>query len=167
MGDCKSNSLWSYEGDGSPIRLMNSAKCLKAVGERLPPSLSEDCLSPQSSWKTVSMTGLHLATFDKDGDLLCLEKDSNSSKIVTSKCICISDDDSSCLDNPQSQWFKLVSTNVQLEIRESLFLGGRYQVVCQQHQFAFSFQKYLRNIVVYGINLIYSQKFDINKFRFK
>ncbi|KAG4999420.1 hypothetical protein AAZX31_08G059200 [Glycine max] len=112
MGDCKSNSLWSYEGDGSPIRLMNSAKCLKAVGERLPPSLSEDCLSPQSSWKTVSMTGLHLATFDKDGDLLCLEKDSNSSKIVTSKCICISDDDSSCLDNPQSQWFKLVSTNV-------------------------------------------------------
>ncbi|KAK7362977.1 hypothetical protein VNO77_05102 [Canavalia gladiata] len=112
MGDCKSNSLWSYEGDGSPIRLMNSALCLKAIGEGLSPTLSEDCLSPQSSWKAVSKTGLHLATYDTDGDLLCLDRDSDSSKIVTRKCICIHDNDSSCLDNPQSQWFQLISTNL-------------------------------------------------------
>ncbi|KAK7400461.1 hypothetical protein VNO78_11669 [Psophocarpus tetragonolobus] len=112
MGDCKSNSLWTYEGDGTPIRLVESSKCLKAVGEGLPATLSDDCLSPESSWKAVSMTGLHLATSDKDGELLCLEKESNSTQIVTRKCICIRDDDSSCYDNPQSQWFKLVSTNV-------------------------------------------------------
>lgn len=112
MGDCKSNSLWSFEGDGSPIRLMNSAMCLKAVGEGLPPSLSEDCLSAQSSWKAVSRSGLHLASFAKDGELLCLEKDSNSTKIVTKKCICIGDDDPSCLDDPLNQWFRLVPTNV-------------------------------------------------------
>ncbi|RDX99971.1 hypothetical protein CR513_16901, partial [Mucuna pruriens] len=111
MGNCMNNRVWNFEGDGSPIRLMNSAMCLKAVGEGLPPTLSQDCLSPQSSWKTVSMSGLHLATFDKDGELLCLERDSNSSEIVTRKCICIEDDDSSCLDNPQSQWFRLVPTN--------------------------------------------------------
>ncbi|KAK7319585.1 hypothetical protein RJT34_04308 [Clitoria ternatea] len=111
MGDCKSNSLWRYEGDGSPMRLKDSALCLKAIGEGLPPILSQDCLSSQSSWKAVSLTRLHLATFDKDGSLLCLEKESNSSKIVTRKCICV-EDDSSCLDNPQSQWFKLISTNV-------------------------------------------------------
>jgi len=112
MGDCKSNSLWSFEGDGSPIRLMNSGMCLKADGEGLPPSLSEDCLSAQSSWKAVSMSGLHLASFGKDGEVLCLEKDSNSTKIVTTKCICIGDDDPSCLDDPLNQWFRLVPTNV-------------------------------------------------------
>ncbi|XP_027348375.1 glycosyl hydrolase 5 family protein-like [Abrus precatorius] len=112
MGDCKSNSLWSAEGEGSPIRLMDSDLCLKAVGEGLSPTLSKDCLSPQSSWKAVSVTGLHLASFDKDGSLLCLDRDSNSTKIVTRKCICIDDYDSSCLDNPQSQWFQLVTTNV-------------------------------------------------------
>nr|KYP51267.1 Endoglucanase [Cajanus cajan] len=112
MGNCKTNRLWNFEGNGSPIRLMDSALCLKAAGEGLPPTLSEDCLSPQSSWKTVSMTGLHLATLDKKGGLLCLERDSNTSQIVTNKCICIGDDDSLCLDNPQSQWFKLVPTNM-------------------------------------------------------
>ena len=112
FGDCKNHVRWSSEGDGTPIRLMDSPLCLKAIGEGLPPTLSKDCLSPQSSWKSVSVTGLHLATTDKNGELLCLEGDSDSSKIVTRKCICIDDDDSACLDNPQSQWFQLISTNV-------------------------------------------------------
>lgn len=111
LGDCKSHSEWSFEGDGSPIRLMDSAMCLKAEGEGLPATLSEHCLSPQSSWKSVSKTGLHLATSHGNGPLLCLEMESDSSKIVTRKCICIDENDSSCLDNPQSQWFQLISTN--------------------------------------------------------
>jgi hypothetical protein len=69
-------------------------------------------LSQKSSWRSVSKTGLHLATSDGNRSLLCLEMDSDSSKIVTRKCICIDDYDSSCLDNPQSQWFQLISTNV-------------------------------------------------------
>jgi hypothetical protein len=112
LGDCKSHSQWSSEGDGSPIRLMDSALCLKAEGEGLPATLSKHCLSQQSSWRSVSKTGLHLATSDGNRSLLCLELDSDSSKIVTRKCICIDDNDSSCLDNPQSQWFQLISTNV-------------------------------------------------------
>ncbi|KAJ1375465.1 Ricin B-like lectin [Sesbania bispinosa] len=112
LGDCKSESRWHAEGDGSPISLMDSPLCLKAEGEGLPLTLSEDCLVQQSSWKSVSKTGLHLATSDDNGSLLCLDKDSNSNKILTRKCICIGDEDSSCLDNPQSQWFQLISTNV-------------------------------------------------------
>lgn len=111
LGDCKSHSEWSFEGDGSPIRLMDSAMCLKAESEGLPATLSEHCLSPQSSWKSVSKTGLHLATSHGNGPLFCLEMESDSSKIVTRKCICIDENDSSCLDNPQSQWFQLISTN--------------------------------------------------------
>ncbi|XLR12303.1 hypothetical protein S83_040241 [Arachis hypogaea] len=93
--------------------MMDSPLCLKATGEGLPPTLSKDCLSPpQSSWRFVSVTGLHLATKNKNGDLLCLDTDSHSSKLVTKKCICVDDDDSACLDNPQSQWFQLLTTNV-------------------------------------------------------
>lgn len=113
VGDCQKNySRWSYEGDGSPIRLMESSMCLQAGGEGLPLGLSEDCLGQQSSWKRVSVSGLHLATLDKTGLPSCLQKDLNASTIVTRKCICI-EDDSACMDNPQSQWFQLVPTNVR------------------------------------------------------
>ncbi|KAI4326881.1 hypothetical protein L6164_019405 [Bauhinia variegata] len=57
-------------------------------------------------WKSVSLSGLRLATSDKMGEPLCLEMDSSVSKIVTKKYICTQDDDdSACLDNPQSHQF--------------------------------------------------------------
>ncbi|KAL5749990.1 hypothetical protein ACOSP7_024593 [Xanthoceras sorbifolium] len=106
-------SRWSHDGDGAPIRLMGSALCLKVAGDGLPPVLSSDCLSQQSAWKSVSNSKLHLAAKDQHGEYLCLDKISaKSSKILTRKCICI-DDDSDCLENPQSQWFKFISTNVK------------------------------------------------------
>ncbi|MED6186825.1 hypothetical protein PIB30_070415 [Stylosanthes scabra] len=78
-------------------------------------TVSDDCENKNkknNSWRKVSLSKLHLATFDhKSGKTLCLQKDPNSSTIVTSKCICITDD-SQCLDDPQSQWFQLVPTNV-------------------------------------------------------
>ncbi|XP_057737123.1 glycosyl hydrolase 5 family protein-like isoform X2 [Arachis stenosperma] len=79
-----------------------------------PVTLSNDCKSKNSSWIFVSPSKLHLATtnIQSDGEYLCLQKDSNSPTILTSKCICIEDDDdSTCLNNPQSQWFQLVPTN--------------------------------------------------------
>ena len=110
MGDCKNPGRWSYEGAGSPIRLMGSALCLKANCEGNTPTLSKDCLSPKSAWRFVSESGLHLAIMEQNGEPRCLQKN-NQSEIVTEKCICV-DDDSACLDNPQSQWFQLISTNV-------------------------------------------------------
>jgi hypothetical protein len=111
MGDCKNESRWSFEGNGSPISLMDSPLCLKAAGEGLSPTLSEDCLSQQSSWRTVSLSRLHLATFDVNGERLCLHKDPESENVVTKKCICI-EDDTKCMDSPINQWFKFVTTNV-------------------------------------------------------
>ncbi|KAK2353835.1 glycosyl hydrolase 5 family protein [Trifolium repens] len=109
IGSCENQKRWTY--DGSQILLSDNKKCLTAAGEGLPVSVSDDCHSKNSSWKTASLSKLHLATFDQDGKQLCLHKDSNSSVVVTSKCICINDD-SLCLDDPQSQWFQLVATNV-------------------------------------------------------
>ncbi|KAJ1392616.1 Ricin B-like lectin [Sesbania bispinosa] len=111
VGSCESQNRWIYGGDGSQVLLSGTKKCLTASGEGLPVSVSDDCQSKNSSWKSVSLSKLHLATMDQDGKQLCLQKDSSSSSIVTSKCICITND-SLCLDDPQSQWFQFVATNV-------------------------------------------------------
>ncbi|KAJ7944981.1 Endoglucanase [Quillaja saponaria] len=110
LSDClKGAGRWSFDGDGSPLRLMGTATCLKVIGDGAPAILSDDCLSQQSSWRRVSLAGLHLAARDENGNQFCLEKVGD--QILTKKCICI-EDDSKCMDNPQSQWFQLVPTNM-------------------------------------------------------
>ncbi|TKY65121.1 hydrolyzing O-glycosyl compounds hydrolase [Spatholobus suberectus] len=110
LGDCESQSRWSQEGQ--QIKLVGNGTCIKALGDGSPVSLSNDCKSKQSSWKTLSASNLHLGTVDGEGQNLCLERESpTSSRIVTKICICV-DDNIACLDNPQSQWFQLVTTNV-------------------------------------------------------
>lgn len=111
VGSCETKDRWMHDGDGANIHLVSTKKCLTAGLEGLPVTVSNDCQSKKSSWIFVSPSKLHLATTDQHGEYLCLQKDSNSSNIVTSKCICIGDD-STCLDDPQSQWFQLVPTNV-------------------------------------------------------
>jgi hypothetical protein len=92
--------------------LVGSGTCIEAIGDGSIVKLSNDCKSKQSFWKTLSATNLHLATLDGKGQNLCLQKESSTSpKIVTKKCICV-DDNPTCLDDPQSQWFQLVTTNV-------------------------------------------------------
>ncbi|GAV85091.1 Cellulase domain-containing protein, partial [Cephalotus follicularis] len=111
--NCSTWSRWSHDGDGSPMVLIGSGLCLKVVGDGQAPILSRDCLSQQSAWKTVSMSKLHLAAKDEQGELLCLQKEPfSSSRILTRRCICIQDD-SGCLLNPQSQWFKYITTNIK------------------------------------------------------
>lgn len=108
--DCQSWSKWSYDGYESTIRLMGTALCLKAVGQELPPVLSNDCLRQQCAWKFVSNSKLHVAALDGQGKYLCLQKKSYTSEILTRSCICI-EDDSDCRENPQIQQFKLILTN--------------------------------------------------------
>ncbi|KAL1338031.1 hypothetical protein HN51_032720 [Arachis hypogaea] len=114
VSSCETKDRWIHDGDGGNINLVKTNKCLTSNGEGFPVTLSNDCKSKNSSWMFVSRSKLHLATtnIQSDGEYLCLQKDSNSPTILTSKCICIEDDDdSTCLNNPQSQWFQLVPTN--------------------------------------------------------
>ncbi|XP_030453903.2 glycosyl hydrolase 5 family protein-like isoform X1 [Syzygium oleosum] len=104
-------SRWSHDRDGGPIRLVGTPLCLKALGDGLVATLSDDCSSRQSAWRSISNSKLHVAAMDEHGNRLCLEKKSNESSVVlTRKCICV-DDDSGCMENPQGQWFKFVPTN--------------------------------------------------------
>ncbi|XP_039166814.1 glycosyl hydrolase 5 family protein-like [Eucalyptus grandis] len=83
----------------------------QALGDGLPPALSNDCSSQRSAWRSISNSKLHVAATDEHGNRLCWEKKSNESSLVlTRKCICV-DDDSGCMENPQGQWFKFVPTN--------------------------------------------------------
>ncbi|KAI4352506.1 hypothetical protein L6164_006751 [Bauhinia variegata] len=110
VGDCGGKTRWIQQGQ--QIKVVDTGLCMKAVGDGSSPILSNDCSSEQSSWQTLSASNLHLGASDGHGQTLCMQRESpSSSKIVTTKCICV-DDDPACLDNPQSQWFRLVSTNV-------------------------------------------------------
>lgn len=110
IGRCKMSNRWSHEKDGAPIKLARSILCLTVVGDGLPPILSKDCSSLQSTWKYASNTKLQLATIDGQGQALCLQRASHSHEIVTNKCMCTND--SQCQEDPQSQWFTLVPSNV-------------------------------------------------------
>ncbi|KAE9605429.1 putative cellulase [Lupinus albus] len=109
LGSCEGQNRWSY--NGSLILINSTQKCLTDSGEGLPVTVSDNCQSQSSSWKPISLSSLHLATTNKNGNQLCLHNNSNSSSIVSSQCICVKDDPL-CLDDPQSQWFQLVPTNV-------------------------------------------------------
>ncbi|KAI3974968.1 hypothetical protein MKX01_005079 [Papaver californicum] len=103
---------WSYAGNQTPIKLMGTSKCLKPVGNALPVTVLNDCLSV---WKVISDSIIRLAAMDTKGRSFCL--DYNPSKyplVLSNECLCVSNDESSkCKENPETQWFKLMQTNVE------------------------------------------------------
>ncbi|XP_054817944.1 glycosyl hydrolase 5 family protein-like isoform X2 [Prosopis cineraria] len=113
VNECKRVSGWSLNGTQIKFQSRRKVKCLKANGDGNPVLLTKDCSNTnQTSWKPITESGMHWATVDAQGNQLCLQKDANSSTILTAKCIC-ADSNSSCMDNPQSQWFQFVSSNVK------------------------------------------------------
>lgn len=111
-GGCSKASGWSQEGSQIKLKGQNEEYCVKASGAGQAVILTADCSNTnQTSWKAITESGMHWTTVDAQGNSLCLHKDANSSTILTNKCIC-ADTNPACLDNPQSQWFQFVSTNV-------------------------------------------------------
>ncbi|KAK4728816.1 hypothetical protein R3W88_021804 [Solanum pinnatisectum] len=107
---CIGASRWIYHGDGTSIRLTGTSSCLTTSREGMPLTLSKDCNNNEkSSWKLAS--NYQLSNLDENGKELCLDFDTNysSNKVLVRKCVGL---DGKSIDNPQSQWFKLVSTNV-------------------------------------------------------
>lgn len=116
LSNCLQTSKWSYGGNGTPIRLTGTSRCLTTDGDGLPPILSDDCSSQRSRWESVSESKFHMAAQDGRGSYLCLDWNSSNSSAVllTKKCLCLDNDLKdvpSCVQNPQNQWFKLVPTN--------------------------------------------------------
>ncbi|XP_058102111.1 glycosyl hydrolase 5 family protein-like [Magnolia sinica] len=109
--DCQRRSKWIYNGNKTPIQLMGTDQCLRVAGNGLSPILSTNCSDDQSRWRMVSSSKLQIATMDAQGGFQCLEKSSsNSSTIITSQCLCLNE--STCDENPETQWFNFVSSNL-------------------------------------------------------
>lgn len=110
--DCQSWSRWFYDGDGTPLRLEGTSLCLKAAGDGHPAIISTDCSSQLSKWTFTSSSKLQIAVQDEQGKHLCLQAKSDDSSILfTKRCMCLGDD--YCLTNLQSQWFKLIASNMK------------------------------------------------------
>lgn len=115
LGSCIANgSRWSYNGTKGPVGLLGSSRCIGVKGNGVAPTLSDRCSSPNNtSWSVVSSSKLQIATNlsgDGSGKLLCLDG-SSSPAVLTKDCICVGDAVCSSDDNPEGQWFKVISTN--------------------------------------------------------
>lgn len=109
--DCLNRSHWSYAGNQTQVKLTGTSKCLKVEGNGLPVTVSDDC---SSVWKVIADSNIRLATTDKEGRSLCLDYDlSKSSVVLSNECLCADDESSNCKENPETQWFKLIETNVK------------------------------------------------------
>ncbi|XP_028770449.1 glycosyl hydrolase 5 family protein-like [Neltuma alba] len=113
LGSCENRNRWHHAKNGNQILLVGTDKCLSADGEGLPVLVSDqNCKSHKSVWKSLSLSKLHLGIQHENHHHLCLQKDPNTSALVSAKCVCIDDDDSLCLEDPRGQWFQFVPTNV-------------------------------------------------------
>ncbi|KAI3850536.1 hypothetical protein MKX03_003972 [Papaver bracteatum] len=111
LSDCLNRSHWSYAGNQTQIKLTGTSKCLKVEGNGLPVTVSDDC---SSVWKVIADSNIRLATTDKEGRSLCLDYNPSISPLVLSnECLCADDESSNCKENPETQWFKLIETNVK------------------------------------------------------
>ena len=123
------------------LEVVNSYLCIAADGEGQPAKFETIGTERNGAWDMVSIAKLQLATRirhnnvdmndimkdDMDfedysqsnnttnGTLLCLDG-SNPPLVTTRKCICVLDDGIDCGkdDDPTSQWFVLISSNLQL-----------------------------------------------------
>jgi hypothetical protein len=115
LGSCSGiGSRWSYNGAEGPIGLLGSSACIGVQGSGLAPTLTNNCWAPNNIlWNVVSSSNLQIAATpsgDSSGKLLCLDG-SSSPAVLTKDCICVEDSGCSTDENPEGQWFKVISTN--------------------------------------------------------
>ncbi|KAG8082389.1 hypothetical protein GUJ93_ZPchr0014g46641 [Zizania palustris] len=115
LGPCGETVAWTYTEKQQRLALRDSPLlCLRAEGAGRPARLGISCGDELARWRLVSDSKLHLAvnasssySGNGGGDMLCLDVGGDGRSLVTNPCRCLSSDNS-C--DPESQWFKLVSS---------------------------------------------------------
>ncbi|CAI9090097.1 OLC1v1024788C1 [Oldenlandia corymbosa var. corymbosa] len=107
LGDCFNTTKWYYQGIWFPLGILNTRLCLRAVGDGSPVVITDHCR--RMTWQFFTKSQNQISMRDDKGLDLCLDWDtSTSQKVVTKKCISAAGNST----NPQSQWFKLVPSNI-------------------------------------------------------
>ncbi|XP_015937938.1 glycosyl hydrolase 5 family protein [Arachis duranensis] len=110
LGPCSNSDHWQYKPQEKKLSIEGTLLCLKAYGEGKAPKLGRECSSPNSTWKMVSDSKMHLSSrVNKNGSSVrvCLDVDTTNNIIVTNTCKCLTTH-KSC--DAESQWFKLVDS---------------------------------------------------------
>eukprot|EP01018_Ginkgo_biloba_P000642 Gb_13276 [translate_table: standard] len=116
LDSCNNARAWNYSGQQGSIGLVGKSECIGAQGNGLVAVLTAECSTPNSLWQSVSASKLQIAvnaTVKNTAQMLCLDG-SSSPSIFTNDCICSMD--SSCDGDPESQWFKLITTTRNVSI---------------------------------------------------
>ncbi|KAL6882721.1 hypothetical protein ACP4OV_011411 [Aristida adscensionis] len=127
LGPCNETEAWAYSTQQQRLALRDAALlCLRAEGAGKPARLGVACSDAMSRWRLVSDSKLHVAvnassasaSSASGGDgMLCLDVGEDGRSVVTNPCRCLSADNS-C--DPESQWFKLVSSTRAVASRKSM-----------------------------------------------
>lgn len=116
LGPCDQTEAWAYSAQEQRLALRDGGTCLRAEGAGRPAGLAATCSDAMARWRLVAESKLHVAVnasssssagTTSDGGMLCLDVGADGRSVVTNPCRCLSADHS-C--NPESQWFKLVSS---------------------------------------------------------
>ncbi|CAN6276045.1 unnamed protein product [Urochloa humidicola] len=124
LGPCGETEAWEYSAEQQRIAPRDGG-CLRAEGAGRPASLGASCGDAMARWRLVSDSKLHVAAnatsaANAGGGALCLDVGADGRSVVTNPCRCLSGDNS-C--DPQSQWFKLVTSTRSVAAKEETMLA--------------------------------------------
>ncbi|XP_062225348.1 glycosyl hydrolase 5 family protein-like [Phragmites australis] len=114
LGPCNETAAWAYTPEHRLVLRDSSllTLCLRAEGAGRPARLGlgrVGCAGSLARWLLVSDSKLHVAVHASSSrsDMRCLDVGADGRTVVTNRCRCLSGGNS-C--DPESQWFKLVSS---------------------------------------------------------
>ncbi|RLM65490.1 hypothetical protein C2845_PM16G04150 [Panicum miliaceum] len=116
LGPCNETEAWEYNREHRLVLRDTLLRlCLRAEGVGRPVRLGlgrAGCAGAQARWLLESDSKLHVAVHvppsSARSEMLCLDVGADGRSIVTNRCRCLSGGGSGC--DPESQWFKLVSS---------------------------------------------------------
>ncbi|XP_020246172.1 uncharacterized protein LOC109824061 [Asparagus officinalis] len=117
LGPCDESEAWTYS-DQHILSLKGTLTCLKADAKGQNAKLGIICDDSTSKWDLVSDSKMHIATkLTNNSSSICLDIASDGTTIITNACKCLNKD-KAC--DPQSQWFKMVTSTRNVVKKNSL-----------------------------------------------
>ncbi|MQM01746.1 hypothetical protein Taro_034499 [Colocasia esculenta] len=122
LGPCSETDAWNYTAQQSLVLRDSPLLCLRAEGPGSAAKLSLVCGGADARWAPYSDSKMHLASqlLSDGATALCLDVGPDGSTVVTNPCKCLRGD-RTC--QPDSQWFKLVSSSRPIAGKTSAVLG--------------------------------------------
>ncbi|KAH7681718.1 Cellulase protein [Dioscorea alata] len=109
LGPCNKTEAWFYNEVELALMKGSLTFCIEAYGDGQAAKLGIICGGPSSKWTMISSSMMQLSSqlVTSGNNTLCLDVGSDGRTLVTNQCLCL---DGSPKCDPESQWFKLVTS---------------------------------------------------------